>query len=118
MAEAELVMERPLAMRLLHEAQVAQGEVRGVVTAGRTADHFYPGNWNGATQRAAGDGRKPWAVFAFRPGRFEVPAEQEFGQHPGLLRIAACLETKGVLQLRVYRIEAGRIEECPLKIVD
>ncbi len=118
MVEAELVMERPLAMRLLHEAQVAEREVRGVVTADRTADHFYLGDWNEATQKAAGDGRKPWAVFAFKPGLFEQPAEQEFGLHPGLLRITACLETKGVLQLRVYRSEAGRIEECPLKIVD
>lgn len=118
MAEAELVMERPLAMRLLHEAQIAEREVRGVVTAGTTADHFYVGDWAVGTQKAAGEGRRPWAVFAFRPGDFEAPAEKEFTQYPELLRITACLETKGVLQLRVYRLRAGRIEECPLKIID
>lgn len=118
MSDAELVMERPLAMRLLHEAQVAETEVRGVVTASVTADGYYAGDWGAASSRAAADGRRPWAVFAYRPGHFQAPAVSEFGAHPGLLRITACLETKGVLQLRVYRAAEGRIEECPLRIVD
>ena len=118
MAEAELIMERPVAMRLLHEAQIAEAMVTGLVTAHQTADHYYSGDWEQALQRAAGDSRRPWGVFAFSPGHFDTPVAHDFHQKPELLRITACLETKGVLQLRVYRCVKGLVEECALKIVD
>jgi hypothetical protein len=118
MTEAVWIMERPLAMRQLHEAQITETRDDGLVTAGNTVDHYYPGEWQSGLQRAVGDGRKPWAVFAFRAGHFDAPLSSEFDQHPELLRVTACLETKGVLQLRVYRCAAGRVEECPLRIVD
>jgi hypothetical protein len=118
MAEAELIMERPLAMRLLHEAQIAENEVMGVVTASATADRYYAGDWMTASQRATRDGRKPWAVFAFKPGHYDPPSQGDFDGSPGLFRITACLETKGVLQLRIFRRLAEKVEECPLTIVD
>ena len=118
MAEAELIMERPLAMRLLHEAQIAQGEVRGVVAASAAVDRYYPGEWTTVSEKAVEEGRKPWAVFAFKPGSFEAPGEADFALQRDLLRITASLEIQGVLQLRVYRCGAAGVEECPLKIVD
>jgi hypothetical protein len=118
MLENQLIMERPLALRLLHQAQIADAPVGGLITAGNTLDDYIPGDWRSGCDAAVAQGRRPCAIFAFAPGRAWSPRSEDFEQAPELLRITAWLETKGVLQLRVYRRIDGQVEECPLRIID
>ena len=118
MNETRLTMPRPLAMRLLHEAQIAGGPVAGIVAGRNEPDRYYPGSLADGAARADAEGCRPWACFAYRPGADEAPSSKDFADQPELLRITASLATKGVLQLHIWRCADGRVEECPMEIRD
>jgi hypothetical protein len=122
MPEPLLLMQRRLAIRLLHEAQLA-GETpfTGVVGARGEPDCFAQLDGDGlaaAVKRLGESGRELWAVYLHRPGQPTQPAAADFAEYPQALRLTASLATKGVLQLRVWVCEAGRVSEREMDIKD
>jgi hypothetical protein len=107
-----LVMPRNLAIRILHEAQIAQPEsIRGVVgaRAGEPAV-FHLG------REAVGGSESLWANLWSHPQAEAVPQAAEL--RDGLLSLVVSLNTKGVLEMRAWRLAAGRPQEQVLKIRD
>ena len=109
---ADLVMPRALAIRILHAAQVAQPEsIRGVVGAreGEPAS-FHAGR----EQPAAGESL--WADLWSHPQSAAVPMASQLRE--GLLSLVISLNTKGVLEMRAWQLRAGSPCERVLKIRD
>ncbi len=118
-ANPPLAMPRRLAIRLLHEAQIAVEPFAGLVSAPLEAG-AEPELWHPAASESAvpalraaieAAGRRVWALYSFRPQLPAMPVLQDFAAQPGLLRLSASLATKGVLQLRAWqRVESGVVE--------
>ena len=107
-----LVMPRALAIRILHEAQIAQPEaIRGVVTA----RHGEPVRFVGGSA-GVGDGESLWADLWSHPQAAAVPQVNELRE--GRLSLVVSLNTKGVLEMRAWRLVAGAPQEQVLKIRD
>lgn len=107
-----LVMPRPLAIRILHAAQIAQPEaIRGVVGArGAGPVSFH------VAQDLPPAGETLWARLWSHPAAEAVPAVNELV--PGGLSLVVSLNTKGVLEMRAWRLQAGAAQEQVLKIED
>lgn len=121
-----LEMPRRLAIRLLHEAQIATEPFAGIVTAA-SRGNGEPEGWRRADADASLSaiveslpalGHRAWAVYAYRPALPTAPAVADFAAWPGLLRLSASLATKGVLQLRAWECRDGRVVERALHIHD
>jgi hypothetical protein len=130
-AEAPAVMPRRLAIRLLHEAQIAgpagfeaqvlaraEPELVVDVTAADTA---------GTRERQLAEldaaGWRRWAVFRYRGERSADPAAAEFAgepwrSHPRALLLTASLAIKGVLQMHAWSLAGGSVIEHELQICD
>lgn len=112
MREPPLILSRRLAIRLLHEAQIAQPQpIRGVVTR-RGAE---PDGWRRADEPLT-DGEHPWAALWSRPQAAAVPEIGELVE--GQLSLVVSLNTKGVLEMRAWRLVDGVVREQELKIRD
>lgn len=107
-----LVMPRPLAIRILHAAQIAAPEaIRGVVGArGGEPRAFHPGR-----DAVAGD-ETLWARLWSHPQAAAVPTASEL--RDGELSLVVSLNTKGVLEMRAWRLIGGAAQEQVLKIRD
>ncbi|GAC1633180.1 MAG: hypothetical protein NVS9B10_28330 [Nevskia sp.] len=125
-AETPLSMPRRLAIRLLHEAQIATEPFVGLVSA-PVAPEAEPDAWHPVTAAAgivtlpealARQGRRAWALYFFRPSLPTAPVVEDFALQPALLRLTASLATKGVLQLRAWHCLDSRVFECELHIHD
>jgi hypothetical protein len=116
-----LLMQRRLAIRLLHEAQLA-GETpfTGLVGARAEPDSFahLDGDLAAGVKQLSESGRNLWAVYLHRPGQPTQPAAADFVEYPQALRLTASLATKGVLQLRAWVCEEGRVREREMDIKD
>jgi hypothetical protein len=112
MREPPLILPRRLAISLLHEAQIAQPDsIRGVVTQrGRG-----PCGWRRAGDALAAD-EQPWAALWSCPQAAAVPDAGELVE--GQLSLVVSLNTKGVLEMRAWRLEKGAVQEQVLKIRD
>lgn len=111
MSEATLVMPRRLAIRILHEAQIAQpGIMRGVVLArdGQPAA-FQPGD-------AVPTGQQLWARCWSMPLAPAVPTADELAA--GGLHLVISLNTKGVLEMRAWELRQLQPHERVIKIRD
>lgn len=107
-----LVMPRHLAIRILHEAQIAQPEaIRGVVAARAGEPAAFLNN-----RDAVVDGDVLWANLWSHPEAEAVPAAGELRE--GLLSLVVSLNTKGVLEMRAWRLVGGGVQEQVLKIRD
>ncbi|HEY9545275.1 MAG TPA: hypothetical protein VIR56_04665 [Solimonas sp.] len=107
-----LVMPRHLAIRILHEAQIAQPEaIRGVVAARGGAPAAFLLN-----REAVADGDALWANLWSHPEAEAVPRSSEL--RDGLLSLVVSLNTKGVLEMRAWRLAGGVAQEQVLKIRD
>jgi hypothetical protein len=121
-ASAEvLTLPRRLAIGLLHQAQSRAGApLLGVVVGARRPQSFLPvdahADLAAAIVRLRRNGQHPWAVFVYRPQLSQAPTAADFAVEPALPRLTASLATKGVLQLRAWTCEAGRVRECELHI--
>jgi hypothetical protein len=122
---ARLQMPRRFAIRLLHEAQQAgEQPFTGVVGAGQADPEpslFVRLNGGGLGEALAqlqARQRQLWAVYLHRPGQPAAPTPEDFSEQPQALRLTASLATKGVLQLRAWTLEQGRVRECELHIAD
>ncbi|MDI3259093.1 MAG: hypothetical protein QJR02_05290 [Sinobacteraceae bacterium] len=118
-----LRLPRRLALRLLHEAQARGGTPLVGVVAGEGGPRtFLPLEQDGdlalALARLRRDGLRPWAVFLYRPQWSQAPTAEDFGLEAALPRLTASLATKGVLQLRAWVCENGRVRERELHLED
>lgn len=107
-----LVMPRGLAIRILHEAQIAQpASIRGVVGA-RDGEpcRFHLG------RDTVGSGESLWANLWSHPEAPAVPSASEL--RDGQLSLVVSLNIKGVLEMRAWRLQAGAPHEEVLKIRD
>lgn len=107
-----LVLPRSLAIRILHEAQIAQPEsIRGSVAArgGEPVSFHLQG-------RAVPDGATVWAELWSQPLAAAVPRADELKD--GVLSLLVSLNTKGVLEMRAWRLIGGAPVEQVLKIRD
>lgn len=125
MSPMPLTLPRRLAIRLLHEAQVATEPFAGLVIA--TSAEAEPERWRVAAPGAAipalaaeteAAGLLPWALYRFEPGLPTAPVAADFAVLPGLRRLTASLATKGVLQLRAWELVDGRVVERVLQVRD
>jgi hypothetical protein len=109
---ADLVMPRNLAIRILHLAQIAQPEaIRGVVGARDgepTSFHL--------DRETAPEGEALWANLWSNPQAAAVPTAAEL--HEARLSLLVSLNTKGVLEMRAWRLANGAVQEQVLKIRD
>jgi hypothetical protein len=107
-----LVMPRGLAIRILHEAQIAQPDsIRGVVGA-RGGE---PAVFRKGRDAVAAD-ETLWANLWSHPQAEAVPQADELRE--GLLSLVVSLNTKGVLEMRAWRLAGGAVQEQVLKIRD
>lgn len=107
-----LVMPRHLAIRILHEAQIAQPDaIRGVVAARAGEPAMFLKN-----RDAVADGDALWANLWSHPEAEAVPAASEL--RAGLLSLVVSLNTKGVLEMRAWRLAGAVAQEQVLKIRD
>jgi len=107
-----LVMPRHLAIRILHEAQIAQpAAIRGVV-ASRGGE---PAVFLKDRESVAGSDTL-WANLWSHPEAPAVPDASEL--RDGLLSLVVSLNTKGVLEMRAWRLAGGAVQEQVLKIRD
>jgi hypothetical protein len=123
MNEADLVLPRRLALQMLHAAQVAgEDGVAGIVAARGGPEAFFAAPFAATLDQLIAQGSqrgcRAWAVFRYRPGNDSAPVVADFSEHPQLLRLDASLATKGVLQLRAWKLAGGRVVACPMHIED
>ena len=125
-ADTPLSMPRRLAIRLLHEAQIATEPFQGLVSAAAAPD-AEPDAWHPVTNASGiaafaaaleGQGQRAWALYRFRPSLPTAPVVEDFATQPELLRLTASLATKGVLQLRAWQCRDGRVAERELVVHD
>ncbi|MEQ1440459.1 hypothetical protein AAG565_13960 [Fontimonas sp. SYSU GA230001] len=112
MTDDVLVMPRRLAIEILHAAQQAQPEaIRGVVAArdGQPVS-FHP---DGTTLPA---GVQRWARLWSHPQSAAIPGVEELAD--GGLSLVVSLNTKGVLEMRAWRLDGDRAAEQVLKVRD
>jgi hypothetical protein len=117
-----LQMPRRFAIHLLHQAQLAgEQPFVGLVGAGAEPDLFLPLAQAGLQQGLASleqRRRSLWAVYLHRPGQPTAPTAADFAEQPQALRLTSSLATKGVLQLRAWIQDGGRVLERELHIAD
>lgn len=121
-----VVLPRRLANQLLAEAQRApDGRTLGVVSAVAGIPARCRPLAAGADPAAAertlhAAGETLFAVYETHP---RMPAEPDAAElahwdRPGLLYLPLCLDTRGVLEIRGFRLHAGRVSEVALELAD
>jgi [CysO sulfur-carrier protein]-S-L-cysteine hydrolase len=119
MSTEPLYLPRRLAIRLLSDAQRAgDGEVRGIVLArGGQPVSLMPG---GDSDRPQMPDETVWATYRSHPAVNwrPQPADIDATGHPQLPHLVMSLDTKGVLQLRGWVLDAGQVAERELKVRD
>lgn len=113
--DPDLVMPRTLAIRILHEAQIAQPDsIRGLVGARESE----PSSFSCAETDAhlAERGERVWAHLWSNPLAPAVPTAEQL--NGGGLSLIVSLNTKGVLEMRAWELRAGTPFERVLKIRD
>lgn len=110
-ADADLLMPRRLAIRILHEAQIAQPEsICGVVGARQAEPCSF------ARSATPGAGETLWARLWSNPNAPAVPTAAQLAG--GGLYLVVSLDTKGVLEMRAWELRGGTPHERVLKICD
>ena len=109
-AQAPLILDRRLAIQLLHCAQVASPAPIAGAVLGRAGapDRF--------VQRPAAVGETVWATVLSNPLAPAVPTAEQLPVAGLLLLIS--LDTKGVLQLRAWQRESDQAVERVVAIRD
>jgi hypothetical protein len=109
MSEQALVMPRRLAIRILHEAQIAQPEsITGWVRGKAHPMSYHAGE--------APAGAELWARLWSNPLAPAVPEAAQLGT--GGLHLVISLNIKGVLEMRAWQLQAGAAQEQVLTIED
>ncbi len=131
-----VTLPRPLVNQMLHQAQASpDAEVCGLIAArngrpvrfipvpnvaGRPAQLFSmdPVRQIDALRRMREQGEELFGIFHSHPHSPAVPSDRDLREagYPDALYLIASLSTKGVLELRGYRLRDGRAEEVVLEI--
>ena len=115
MTASPLVIDRRLAIHLLHVAQVAApAAIDGYVVSDAAAavpQRFLPRE---QVEQQASEGL--WAKLYSNPTAAAVPSEAEM--HPTLLTLVISLNTKGVLELRAWVMQNGAPLERAVSIIE
>ncbi|MES2489799.1 MAG: hypothetical protein V4607_08400 [Pseudomonadota bacterium] len=107
MSKQDLVMPRRLAIRILHEAQIAQPEsIKGWVRGTTQPQSYHAGE--------PPAGAELWARLWSNPLSPAVPEASQLSA--GGLHLVISLNIKGVLEMRAWQLEAGAPSEQVLKI--
>lgn len=107
-----LVIPRRLAILLLHAAQAAQPDsIRGIVTA-RSGE---PAGFRDESEMLHQD-EVPWARMCSYPQAAAVPTAAELDS--AMPNLVVSLNTKGVLEMRAWRLIGNEAQEQVLKIRD
>jgi hypothetical protein len=110
MPESSLIIPRRLAIQILHEAQIAQpASIRGVVCARADEPSAFRQN-----EAQAHTGESLWAVLWSHPTSAAVPTVDQLSAEQ--LSLVVSLNTKGVLEMRAWRLRDGAPQEQVLKI--
>lgn len=132
------IMQRSLAVQLLHAAQCSpEAEICGLVSAeagaparywpvknvAETPSHNFEMDAEQlirAQQRIREAGHELWAIFHSHPSSPAEPSAKDLAEtaYPQALRLIATLNTKGVLELRCWSLEQGQLDEQLLRIRD
>lgn len=127
---------RPLINQILHEAQRSpEREVCGLVAAiHQQPCRIYPVDNASETPETRfimdtrqqldavtamrGRGETPYAIYHSHPGSAAIPSMHDIREHahPELLHLIITLNTKGVLEIRAFRLDHERATEYPLKL--
>ena len=121
--QGRLSMPRRFAIHLLHQAQLAgEQPFTGVVGAGAEPDSYAPlldgAGLEQALELLNRRERCLWAVYLHRPGQPPEPTPQDYAEQPQAPRLTSSLATKGVLQLRAWVLDGGRVVERELQLSD
>ena len=109
MSQQTLVMPRRLAIRILHEAQIAQPEsITGWVRGSTQPQSFHAGE--------PPAGAELWARLWSNPLAPAVPEATQLAA--GGLHLVISLNIKGVLEMRAWQLQAGVPQEQVLTIDD
>ena len=131
-----VTLPRPLVNQMLHQAQASpDAEVCGLIAArggrpvrfipvpnvaGQPAQLFSmdPARQIDALRRMREAGEELFGIFHSHPHSPAVPSDRDLHEagYPDALYLIASLSTKGVLELRGYRLRDGRAEEVALEI--
>ena len=112
--EADLVMPRTLAIRILHEAQIAQPEsICGLVGASGDEPVSF---LRSVDADFAARGETLWARLWSNPTSPAVPSADQLAG--GGLYLVVSLNTKGVLEMRAWELRSGEPLERVLKVRD
>lgn len=114
MTASSLVIDRRLAIQLLHVAQLAApAAIDGMVIADASGvpQRFLPREQAEQQPVAA-----LWAKLYSNPTAAAIPSAAEM--HPTLLTLVISLNTKGVLEMRAWRLQDGLPQEQPVSIRD
>lgn len=112
MTDTALLIPRRLAIEILHATQIAQpAAIRGSVTARNGVPARYCADGAGVP-----DGETLWARLWSHPQGPAVPTVEELAD--GGLSLLVSLNTKGVLEMRAWRLVAGKAQEQTLTIID
>lgn len=109
MSHQTLVMPRRLAIRILHEAQIAQPES----IAGWVRGSALPQSYHAGEPPA---GSELWARLWSNPLSPAVPEASQL--NAGGLHLVISLNIKGVLEMRAWQLKSGAPEEQVLVIED
>ena len=109
MSEQPLVVPRRLAIRILHEAQIAQPQsIHGWVRGSTLPQSYHAGE--------PPAGAELWARLWSNPLSPAVPEAAQLAA--GGLHLVISLNTKGVLEMRAWELVNGAPQEHILKIRD
>lgn len=98
MSKQALTMPRRLAIRILHEAQIAQPDsITGWVRGGAQPQSYHAGEPPAGAQL--------WARLWSNPLAPAVPEASQLSA--GGLHLVISLNTKGVLEMRAWELQAG-----------
>lgn len=109
MSEQTLVMPRRLAIRILHEAQIAQPES----ITGWVRGEAQPLSYHAGEPPA---GAALWARLWSNPLAPAVPEVSQLAA--GGLHLVISLNIKGVLEMRAWQLQAGAPHEQVLTVED
>lgn len=136
MHNTAVYLPRPLINKILHHAQMSPDrEVCGLVAAiDQQPCRIYPVDNASDTPETRfimdtrqqldamttmrGRGEAPYAIYHSHPKSPALPSMHDIREHnyPELLHLIITLNTKGVLELRAFRLDHERATECALQL--
>ncbi|MCQ8106276.1 M67 family metallopeptidase [Methylomonas sp. SURF-2] len=139
MNQHEICLPRKLTNQLLHLAQLSpEAEVCGLVGAdengtpstcypvGNNAANpqnrfsLEPGQQIAAMKQMRDKGQTLFAIYHSHPAAPAEPSAADIEQaaYPDALHLIISLNTKGVLEMRGFKINGNQVEEFPLRLIE